>query len=115
MLLFIVLFFPGILFAYAAEYLMKRRLDTHRFLFLAIFNILAINFIAMALRNVVTVFLTGEDYRMAVDSMDHFVKQIIFSGIVGAPLCLVEALIGKHVSLELEDSKKEQKDEEKPQ
>ena len=105
MLLFIVLFFPGILFAYAAEYLMKRRLDTHGFLFLAMFNILAINFAAMLLRDVVTMFLVPEDYRMAVDSMEHFVRQIIFSGILGTPLCLLEAVIGKHVSLRLEDTR----------
>ncbi|MGM9604548.1 MAG: hypothetical protein ACI3XG_05740 [Faecousia sp.] len=107
MLLFIVLFFPGILFAYAAEFLMRRRLDRHSFFFLVVFNILAINFVAMLLRNVVTVFLTGEDYKMAIESMDHFVKQIIFSGIVGAPLCLLEAIIGRYVTLRLDDTKKE--------
>ena len=47
MLQFITLIFPGILFAYVAEYLMKRRLDTHHFIFLSLFNILTINFIAM--------------------------------------------------------------------
>lgn len=108
MLLFIVLFFPGILFAYAAEYLMKRRLDTHGFLFLAVFNILAINFIVMLLRNWITVFLSPDDYRLVVDATDNFVKQIIFSGIVGLPLCLLEALIGKHVSLRLEDTKQDE-------
>ena len=110
-----------------ADFKGRKKIFFNVFLFMAVLSLffmafadnyyilLAINFIAMALRNVVTVFLTGEDYRMAVDSMDHFVKQILFSGIVGAPLCLLEALIGKHVSLELEDSQKEQKDEGKSQ
>lgn len=115
MLLFIVLFFPGILYAYAAEFLMKRRLDTHQFVFLAMFNILAINFISMFLRDIVTVFLFVENYQLAVESMDNLIKQTIYSGFVGFPLCILEAIIGKHISLRLEDSKKEPEDEEKPQ
>ena len=85
MLQFITLIFPGILFAYVAEYLMKRRLDTHHFIFLSLFNILTINFIAMLLRDVFTVFLTSDDYKLVVESMENSIKQIVFSGIVGVP------------------------------
>lgn len=115
MLLFIVLFFPGILYTYAAEYLMKRRLDTHYFVFLAMFNVLAINFISMLLRDIVTIFFFVENYQLAVESMENLVKQTIYSGFVGFPLCILEAIIGKYVSLRLEDTKKEAENEEKPQ
>ena len=112
MLQFITLIFPGILFAYVAEYLMKRRLDTHHFIFLSLFNILTINFIAMLLRDVFTVFLTSDDYKLVVESMENSIKQIVFSGIVGVPLALLEALADKYLSLRLEDSAKQKQDEE---
>lgn len=114
MLEFVAIILPGVLFAYAAEALMRRRLDTHYFLFLAAFNVLALNFTALLLRNFIMDFLSEDGYALASGNMEYataLLKQIIYSVLSGIPLCLVEAFIGKYISFHLDDTKKE--DEEK--
>ena len=110
MLEFVAIILPGVIFAYAAEALMRRRLGTHYFLFLAAFNILALNFAALALRNIVADFLSADGYLLATGNMDYataLLKQIIYSVLSGIPLCVVEAFIGKYISIHLDDTKKE--------
>lgn len=116
MLEFVAIILPGVIFAYAAECLMKRRLDTHYFLFLVAFNILALNFAALALRNYIADFLSEDGYLLASGNMDYataLLKQIIYSILSGIPLCLVEAFIGRYISISLDDTKKEEEKEEK--
>ena len=112
MLEFIAILFPGVIFAYAAQTLMKRKLTTHSFLFLAAFNILALNFAALLLRNFITDFLSEDGYALSSGYMDYataLLRQITFACLSGVPLCLVEAYIGKYVHLRLDKAKKEEK------
>ena len=111
MLEFVAIILPGIIFAYAAERLMKRRLDTHYFLFLSAFNILALNIAALALRNFIADFLSEDGYVLASGNMDYvpaLLKQMLYAALSGIPLCLVEAFIGRYISVSLDDTKKEE-------
>ena len=115
MLEFIAILFPGVIFAYAAQTLMKRRLSTHYFLFLTAFNILALNFAALLLRNFITDFLSDDGYALSSGYMDYataLLRQITYACLSGVPLCLVEAYIGKYVHLRLDKAKKEEKENE---
>ena len=89
MLEFVVIFLPGVIFAWAAEHLMKRKLDTHYFLFLTAFNILA----------------SG-----TMDYTTSALKQALYSILSGFPLCLVEAFIGRYVFVSLDDTNKEEEE-----
>ena len=111
MLEFVAILLPGVIFAYAAEALMKRRLTTHYFLFLAAFNILALNVASLVLRNFIADFLSADGYALASGNMEYataLLKQIIYACLAGIPLCLVEAFIGKYIHLSLDDTKKEE-------
>ena len=111
MLEFVAIILPGVIFAYAAEALMKRRLATHYFIFLAAFNVLALNVAALALRNIIADFLSADGYLLATGSMEYataLLKQIIYSCLSGIPLCVVEAFIGRYICLSLDDTKKEE-------
>ena len=111
MLEFVAILLPGVVFAYAAEALMKRRLTTHYFLFLAAFNILALNVASLVLRNFIADFLSADGYALASGNMEYataLLKQIIYACLAGIPLCLVEAFIGKYIHLSLDDTKKEE-------
>ena len=111
MLEFVAILLPGVIFAYAAEALMKRRLSTHYFLFLAAFNILALNVASLVLRNFIADFLSADGYALASGNMEYataLLKQIIYACLAGIPLCLVEAFIGKYIHLSLDDTKKEE-------
>lgn len=111
MLEFVAIILPGVIFAYAAECLMKRRLDTHYFLFLEAFNILALNIAALALRNFIADFLSEDGYILASGNMEYtaaLLKQIIYAVLAGIPLCLAEAFIGRYISVSLDDTKKEE-------
>ena len=111
MLEFVAIILPGVVFAYAAEALMKRRLTTHYFLFLAAFNILALNVASLVLRNFIADFLSADGYALASGNMEYataLLKQIIYACLAGIPLCLVEAFIGKYIHLSLDDTKKEE-------
>lgn len=110
MLEFVAIILPGIVFAFAAERLMKRRLDTHYFVFLAAFHILALNFAALVLRNIIADFLSTDGYVLASGNMDYaeaLLKQSLYAILTGIPLCLVEAFIGRYISVSLDDTKKE--------
>ena len=110
MLEFVAIILPGVIFAYAAEALMRRRLGTHYFLFLAAFNILALNIAALLLRNFIMDFLSEDGYILASGSMEYataLFKQIIYACIAGVPLCLVEAFVGKYIHLRLDDTREE--------
>lgn len=114
MLEFVVIILPGVVFAYAAEFLMKRRLSTHYFLFLVAFNILALNFASLELRNVTADFLSADGYALASGNMDYAVallKQMIYACLAGVPLSIVEAFIGKYISLSLDDTGEEAGDD----
>lgn len=114
MLEFVAIILPGVVFAYAAEFLMKRRLNTHYFLFLVAFNILALNFLSLELRNVTADFLSEDGYALASGNMDYAVallKQMIYACLAGVPLSIVEAYIGKYVSLSLDDTGEKAGDE----
>ena len=116
MLEFVVILLPGILFAYAAEWLMKRRLGTHHFLFLSAFNVLVLNFSTLMLCDFMADFLSADGYVLALGSMQYattLLKQIIFIALVGIPLCLVEAFIGRYISISLDDTKKEKEEKAK--
>ena len=111
MLAFAVVILPGVLFAYAAEWLMKRKLNTHSFLFLAAFNVLSMNLIALALDMVPEIFLSAEGYNLAIRNMDYataLVKYIVFTALPGIPLCLAEAFLGRFLSISLDDTKKDE-------
>ena len=113
MLEFVAIILPGVVFAYAAEALMKRRLTTHYFIFLAAFNILAMNFAALLFRNIIADFLTADGYLLAAGNMEYataLLKQIIYACLTGIPICLVEAFIGKYVYLSLDDTKEKDKE-----
>ena len=115
MLEFIAIILPGVVFAYAAQVLMKRKPTTHSFLFLAAFNILALNFAALLLRNFITDFLSEDGYALASGYMDYttaLLRQITFACLTGVPLCLAEAYIGRYVHLSLDKAKKEEKENE---
>ncbi len=111
MLEFVAILFPGVIFAYAAQTLMKRRLSTHYFLFLAAFNILALNFAALLLRNFIVDFLSDDGYALSSGYMDYataLLRQITYACLSGVPLSLAEAFIGKYIQLRLDDTKKEE-------
>lgn len=113
MLEFVVIILPGVIFAWAAEHLMKRKLDTHYFLFLTAFNILALNVAALALRNLIADFLSPDGYILSSRIMDYaesLLKQALYSLLSGVPLCLVEAFIGRYVFVSLDDTKKEEEE-----
>lgn len=113
MLEFVAIFLPGVIFACAAEHLMKRKLDTHYFIFLAAFNILVLNIAALALRSIIADFLSQDGYIMASGIMDYatsLLKQALYSILSGFPLCLVEAFIGRYVFVSLDDTKKEEEE-----
>ena len=110
MLEFVAIILPGVLFTYGAEALMKRRLTTHYFIFLAAFNILAMNFAALLFRNIIADFLSADGYLLASGNMEYataLIKQIMYACLTGIPLCLAEAFIGRYVHLSLDDTKKE--------
>ena len=110
MLEFVAILLPGVIFAYAAEALMRRRLGTHYFLFLAAFNILVLNMVALALHTIPADFLTGDGYILASGSMEYataLIKQIIYTCVFGVLLCLLEVFVGRFVHLHLDDTKEE--------
>lgn len=43
MLEFVFILFPGIIISYVVEYLMRKKVTRHQFIFLCVFNILALN------------------------------------------------------------------------
>ena len=113
MLEFVAIFLPGVIFACAAEHLMKRKLETHYFIFLAAFNILALNVAALALRSIIADFLSQDGYILASGTMDYatsLLKQALYSVLSGIPVCLVEAFIGRYVFVSLDDTKKEEEE-----
>ena len=110
MLEFVAIFLPGVIFACAAEHLMKRKLDTHYFIFLAAFNILVLNIAALALRSIIADFLSQDGYILASGTMDYaasVLKQALYSILSGFPLCLVESFIGRYVVVSLDNTNKE--------
>ena len=114
MLEFVAILFPGVIFAYAAQALIKRKLSAHSFVFLAAFNILALNFAALLLRNFIVDFLSDDGYALASGYMDYataLLRQITYACLAGIPLALVEAFIGKYIHLSLDDTKKEETEE----
>lgn len=113
MLEFVAIFLPGVIFACAAEHLMKRKLDTHYFIFLAAFNILVLNIAALALRSIIADFLSQDGYILASGTMDYaasVLKQALYSILSGFPLCLVEAFIGRYVVVSLDNTNKEEEE-----
>lgn len=117
MLEFVVIVLPGIIFAYFAEFLMKRRLHPHSFLSLAAFNVLVLNMVALALHSITTDFLLADGYTLALGNADYaigVIKQIILSALAGIPLCLAEAFLGRFLSVSLDDTGRGKKEEENP-
>lgn len=115
MLEFVILVLPGIIFACFAEFLMKRRLHPHSFLSLAAFNVLVLNVVALALHSITTDFLQADGYTLALGNADYalgVIKQIILSALAGIPLCLVEAFLGRFLSVSLDDTGRGKKEEE---
>lgn len=115
MLEFVVIVLPGIIFAYFAEFLMKRRLHPHSFLSLAAINVLVLNVVALALHSITTDFLLADGYTLALGNADYaigVIKQIILSALAGIPLCLVEAFLGRFISVSLDDTGRGKKEEE---
>lgn len=117
MLEFVVIVLPGIIFAYFAEFLMKRRLHPHSFLSLAAFNVLVLNMVALTLHSIATDFLLADGYTLALGNADYaigVIKQIILSALAGIPLCLAEAFLGRFLSVSLDDTGRGKKEEENP-
>lgn len=117
MLEFVVIVLPGIIFAYFAEFLMKRRLHPHSFLSLAAFNVLVLNTVALTLHSITTDFLLADGYTLALGNADYaigVIKQIILSALAGIPLCLAEAFLGRFLSVSLDDTGRGKKEEENP-
>lgn len=117
MLEFVVIVLPGIIFAYFAEFLMKRRLHPHSFLSLAAFNVLVLNMVALTLHSITTDFLLADGYTLALGNADYaigVIKQIILSALAGIPLCLAEAFLGRFLSVSLDDTGRGKKEEENP-
>lgn len=115
MLEFVILVLPGIIFAYFAEFLMKRRLHPHSFLSLAAFNVLVLNMVALTLHSITTDFLLADGYTLALGNADYaigVIKQIILSALAGIPLCLAEAFLGRFLSVSLDDTGRGKKEEE---
>ena len=118
MLEIVSIMFPGIIFAYAAEYLMHKKVSRHYFIFLCIFNIFALNVASLLLRDYLAFFLTADGYSQAVGSKDTaavLLKHLVFACVAGVPLSFVEAYIGKAFSVHLEKKEGEEhheKDEE---
>ena len=115
MLEFAILVLPGIIFAYFAEFLMKRRLHPHSFLSLAAFNVLVLNMVALALHSITTDFLQADGYTLALRNADTalgVIKQMILIALTGIPLCLAEAFLGRFLSVSLDDTKRSKKEDE---
>lgn len=115
MLEFVVIVLPGVIFAYFAEFLMKRRLHLHAFLSLAAFHVLVLNVAALALGSITVDFLSADGYTLALGNADFatgIIKQVILSALIGIPLCLAEAFLGKFLSVSLEDRGQEKKEPE---
>lgn len=114
MLEIVAILFPGIIFAYAAEYLMHKQVSRHYFIFLCVFNIFALNVASMLLRDYLMFFLTADEYSQALGSKDYaavLLKHLVFACAAGVPLSIAEAFIGKVFSIHLE-KKEDQKEHE---
>ena len=108
---FVVILLPGIVFSHGAEHLMKRKLDTHYFVFLSAFNILVLNIAALALRSIIADFLSQDGYLMSSGTMDYatsLLRQALYSLLSGIPVCLAEAFLGRYLFISLDDTKKEE-------
>lgn len=112
MLEYVSILLPGLLFAYAVEVLMKRKLSKSGFLCLSAVNILALNALLLLLRgDEIVLFRDAGGYVLALSNMEYatiLLKQMILTCLAGIPLCLAEAFIGKYIHLSLDDTKKEE-------
>ena len=112
MLEYVSILLPGVIFAYAAQALMKRRLSKSGFLFLSAVNILALNALLLLLRgDEIMLFRDANGYVLALSNMEYataLLKQMILTCLAGIPICLVEAFIGRYIHLSLDDTKKEE-------
>ena len=115
MLEYVSILLPGVIFAYATEALMKRRLSKSGFLFLSAVNILALTALLLLLRgDEIVLFRDAGGYVLALSNMEYatiLLKQMILTCLAGIPLCLAEALIGRFLHLSLDDTGKEGKHE----
>lgn len=110
MLEFVMILLPGVLLTYGTEFLMKRRLQRRTFLLLMVFHILALNGVLLALGAIPEAFLHGDGYTWALTSMEYataLIKQFLFTALVGIPLALIEAVLGRFLRLSLDDTRKE--------
>ena len=59
-------------------------------------------------------FLSADGYVLASGNMDYaeaLLKQSLYAILTGIPLCLVEAFIGRYISISLDDTKKEEENQ----
>ncbi len=113
MLEFVFIMFPGIIVSYAVEYLMRKRMNRHQFVFLCVFNILVLNLAVLMFRHSMMDYLIGGGYANAMDDengANAAILQVIYSFIAGIPLGIIEAFIGKVFSARLVDTSKKDED-----
>ncbi len=108
MLEFVCYILPGVFFTFVVEALMHKRFSLHDFLFLAVGNVILINFLTEGIRFFVVffVFLENTELESANGSAAiAFLKYIAVAGVTGLVVSVLEAFLGKHLSLRLEDTK----------
>lgn len=114
MLEIVSIMFPGIIFAYVAEYLMHKKVSRHYFIFLCIFNIFALNVASLLLRDHLLFYLTSDGYTRVIGNetiSTVSLKHLTFACVAGVPVSIVEAFIGRIFSLHLEKKEGEEQHE----
>lgn len=117
MLEFVFILFPGIIISYVVEYLMHKKVTRHQFIFLCVFNILALNFAVLLFRPTMIDRLIGGGYISAMEDENNAkaaILQVIYSFVAGVPLSIAEAFTGKIFSARLEDVSKRDEDSHEP-
>lgn len=108
MLEFVIILLPGVLIALCAQRLMRCPLDRHALLFLLVLNILVLNLAALVLRNFIMDFLSTDSYALATGTLAYsqgLLHQLLYQLLAGIPLCLLEAYLGRYISVRLDDTK----------
>ncbi len=111
MLEFVCYILPGVFFTFVVEALMRKRFSLHDFLFLAVGNVILLNFLAVGIRFFVVFFIFPDQTQLesasetaAAAAAAAYLKYIMVAGVTGLVVSVLEAFLGKHLSLRLEDS-----------
>lgn len=108
MLDFVCVILPGIFLTFVVEALLRKKFSVHDFLFLAVANIILLNFFSLGIRHFVVQFIFVEPSQLNYDesvSASAFLKYMEVTGVVGVAMGLLEAFLCNHVSLYLENTK----------